>query len=62
MINKGKYGQHGRIMAKVIRANGTIEDYGVIAGPFIQVWWSKIKRKVTKLWQQLSRLLLQVEV
>jgi hypothetical protein len=39
-------------MATVIRKDGTVEDYGVIAGPLLQVWWSKIKRKVRKLWQQ----------
>lgn len=49
---KSKLKHRGRIMAKVTKADGTVEDYGVVAGPPIQVWWSKFKRKVKKLWQQ----------
>lgn len=49
---KGKMKHEGRILAKVIRADGTIEDYGVVAGPVLQVWWSKLKRMVNRLWQQ----------
>jgi hypothetical protein len=49
---KGIVKHEARILAKVIRVDGTIEDYGVVAGPVIQVWWSKLKRMVNKLWQQ----------
>jgi len=54
-IIRGKMAMQGRIMAVVTRADGTVEDYGVIAGPKLQVWWSKTKRRVRKLWQQLSK-------
>jgi hypothetical protein len=49
---KGLMKHEGRVLATVIRADGTVEDYGVVAGPILQVWWSKLKRMVKKLWQQ----------
>jgi hypothetical protein len=52
MIGKGKVKNDCKISARVIKADGTVIDYGVIAGSKFQVWWSKLKRKVNGLWQQ----------
>ncbi len=57
---KGQTKHSARIMAVVKRADGTVEDYGVIAGPALQVWWSKFKRSV-KRWLQLLECQKQVE-
>lgn len=51
---KGKSKSKCRISAKVIRKDGKVEDYGVIAGPPFLVWFSKIKRSV-KTWLQLLK-------
>lgn len=42
--------QHGQ--GTLTLADGKREDYGVIAGPWLQVFWSKIKRSVIRLWQR----------
>lgn len=54
---KGRDLKVAKIRAVVVRADGSIEDYGVIAGPQLQVWVSKLKRSVNKLWQRLLKLL-----
>lgn len=50
---KGKTATAARVSAKVIRADGSVEDLGVVAGPRLQVIKSKIRRRVNKLWRQL---------
>jgi hypothetical protein len=49
---KGKVTGGGRIYAKVTRKDGTVEDLGMVAGPFWLMIWDKVKRSV-KRWLQL---------
>ena len=52
MNQAGKIKNQGRIKAVVIRANGKREDFGTIAGPWHEVFFSKLKRRFKQLWQR----------
>lgn len=54
---RGKVSDNCRIKARVIRADGRVEDLGVISGKWYEVLVSRIKYKVRSWfkWQQLLR-------
>jgi len=56
MQGRGKTKNAAIIAAKVIRADGRVEDFGIIAGPAHKVLYYKLKRKVGLIWRQLLRL------